>query len=108
MDIEDIVFTRDLTFEEMCSIVRRVAEKYDIEHIYLFGSRARGDHSSDSDYDFCVSFGQTKDPLQMCNLICELESALNKGVDVVGEHVLRPEVLKEVLTDGKLVYGTRS
>ena len=106
MDVEDIICTKELTFEEVCSIVGPIAAKYDVERIYLFGSRARGDNKEDSDYDFCVCLRQKKDPLLICGLICDLESVLRKKVDVVGEHTLRPEVLKEVLTDGRLVYET--
>jgi len=33
---------------------RRLAALPDVETIILFGSRARGDHSPDSDFDLCV------------------------------------------------------
>jgi predicted nucleotidyltransferase len=104
MDIADIICTKELTFEEMCSIVEPIATKYDVERIYLFGSRARGDNRDDSDYDFCVRLEKTNDPFRICGLICDLESALRKKVDVVNEHIIRPEVLEKVLTDGRLVY----
>jgi predicted nucleotidyltransferase len=35
-------------------IVERLRRAYDPEQIYLFGSRARGDDGSDSDFDFLV------------------------------------------------------
>ncbi|KIZ48166.1 MULTISPECIES: nucleotidyltransferase domain-containing protein [Rhodopseudomonas] len=34
--------------------VRRLATFAPVERIILFGSRARGDHSEDSDFDLCV------------------------------------------------------
>ncbi|MDR2698095.1 MAG: nucleotidyltransferase domain-containing protein [Candidatus Methanoplasma sp.] len=104
MDLADIICTKELTFEEVCEIVRPIAAKYNVERIYLFGSRARWDNRRDSDYDFCVYLGQTRDPLRICSLICDLESALRKKVDLVSEHALLPETLREVLADGKLVY----
>ena len=104
MDLTDIICTKELTFEEVCDIVGPIAAKYDVKRIYLFGSRARGNNLKDSDYDFCVYLGETKDLLPLCDLICELESSLRKRVDVVSEHVLRPEVLREVLSNGRLVY----
>ena len=40
--------------EAIAEIVSRLVEYYQPERIYLFGSEARGDASSDSDLDFCV------------------------------------------------------
>jgi predicted nucleotidyltransferase len=104
MDVADIICTKKFTFEEVCGLVGSMAAKYDVERIYLFGSRAREDNRDDSDYDFCVYLGRGKDSIQICDMICELESMLRKKVDIVCEHVLRPEVLTEVLADGRLVY----
>ncbi len=36
-------------------IVKPIAEKYNVEEIYLFGSYARGETTKDSDLDFLVS-----------------------------------------------------
>jgi uncharacterized protein len=38
----------------LAEIVRRLVEAYQPERIYLFGSKARGDASPDSDYDLMV------------------------------------------------------
>ncbi len=38
----------------LAEIVRRLAEGYEPERIYLFGSKARGDSGPDSDYDLMV------------------------------------------------------
>ena len=35
-------------------IVSRLTRHLDPEHVYLFGSRARGDSESDSDYDILI------------------------------------------------------
>ena len=43
--------SRDETIQEL---VRRVAEFYRPERIYLFGSAARGEDGPDSDMDLCV------------------------------------------------------
>ncbi len=46
-----------LSKEEVLSlaeIVRRLADAYEPERIYLFGSKARGDHDPDSDFDLMV------------------------------------------------------
>jgi predicted nucleotidyltransferase len=51
----------DLSFEEMCNIVGNVARKYGVGHVYLFGSRARGDFHDSSDYDLCIELGRIDD-----------------------------------------------
>jgi len=38
----------------LAEIVRRLAQAYQPERIYLFGSKARGDHGPDSDYDLLL------------------------------------------------------
>lgn len=45
------VLDKDRTLSE---IVRRLANAYEPERIYLFGSKARGDAGPDSDYDLVV------------------------------------------------------
>jgi predicted nucleotidyltransferase len=43
----------------LAEIVRRLAEAYLPERIYLFGSKARGDAGPDSDYDLLVVVSDT-------------------------------------------------
>jgi predicted nucleotidyltransferase len=38
----------------LAEVVRRLVEAYQPERIYLFGSKARGDHGPDSDYDLLI------------------------------------------------------
>src|SRR3954470_22019494 len=42
--------------------VRRLVDALSPEQIYLFGSRARGDHQPDSDYDFMVIVSESSLP----------------------------------------------
>ena len=74
----------DFSFEEVCKIVAPIAERYGAGGIYLFGSRARGDNSSNSDYDFYVILGHIRG-LKLCGLLRELEEALGSDVDIVTE-----------------------
>jgi predicted nucleotidyltransferase len=45
------IATNDVSLRE---ITRRLVEAYEPEQVYLFGSRARGDADSDSDYDLLL------------------------------------------------------
>jgi predicted nucleotidyltransferase len=40
--------------QTLAELVRRLAEAFQPERIYLFGSKARGETGPDSDYDFLV------------------------------------------------------
>jgi len=94
----------DSTFERLCDIVAPIAEKYGSGNIYLFGSRARGDSSENSDYDFFVMLGQIKG-LRLCGLLRELEEALGSNVDIVtGGARLDDDFSKEIHRDMRLVY----
>ena len=93
-----------VSFEELCGIVRPIAERYGVDRMVLFGSMARGDGMGD--YDFCVRLGDIDDLVKMCGFIMELESSLGMPVDVVSERTLDEDMTKEVFKDGRLVYET--
>ena len=40
--------------EHIAALIQPVAKKYGIKAIWLFGSRARGDHRPDSDVDLLI------------------------------------------------------
>ena len=43
--------------EEIKRIVAPIAETHGVTKLYLFGSRAKGTETADSDYDFVISKG---------------------------------------------------
>ena len=45
---------RDAIDQPLAEVVKRLVEAYQPNRIYLFGSRARGDETPDSDYDILV------------------------------------------------------
>ncbi len=54
--------TAVLADPKLAEIVRRLVEAYKPDRIYLFGSRARGDVTPDSDYDLLVVVPETAPP----------------------------------------------
>lgn len=50
--------------EVLAEIVRRLVDAYEPSRVYLFGSRARGDAGSDSDYDIMVIVPDSAPPPQ--------------------------------------------
>ena len=57
-----------LTINQIKEIVKPIAEKYGLEAVYLFGSQARGDANSESDYDFYVKRGKMRGLFQLRNV----------------------------------------
>lgn len=74
-------------FPELAPFVAAVREAYGtrLAGIYLFGSRARGDHRADSDYDVAVVLSDEDAVLwREVNRLADLalESLLSRGVDI--------------------------
>ena len=70
------------TIEEIKNLVKPIAEKYQVQKIYLFGSYARGEANTDSDLDFLVYGGEGFRFTMIFALAEELRGVLNKNVDV--------------------------
>ena len=92
------------TFDEICSLVRPVAAKYPVSGIYLFGSRARGDDTPGSDYDFLIVPKEHMTAFQMCGLLSDLEELFG-DVDLVSSRSISGEFERNVMNDRVLVYG---
>lgn len=74
--------TEILTMEKIREIVKPIAEKYNVEAIYLFGSYARGEATAKSDLDFLVLGGSLFKKVLIFALAEELRAAFAKDVDV--------------------------
>lgn len=59
-----------------------IAAKYGVESIYVFGSYARGEATTDSDIDFLVFGGKGFKRSHIFALAEEVRSALEKDVDM--------------------------
>ncbi|MCL2148807.1 MAG: nucleotidyltransferase domain-containing protein [Methanomassiliicoccaceae archaeon] len=94
------------TFEELQRIVGPIAKEHGMARVYLFGSRARGDHSRGSDFDFCVVAQEGRSLFDLGGFLYDLRDALGTDVDVVCESGLhnRPHFMEEMLRDRKVVF----
>lgn len=70
------------TLDNIRDIVKPIADKYNVEAIYLFGSYARGDANENSDLDFLVFGGKKFKLTNIFALAEELRSAFQRPVDV--------------------------
>ncbi len=69
--------------KQLKDIIAEVAAGYPIKNIILFGSRADGTNSNDSDVDLIVEFYDSVSILTLSQLRCDLEEALGLSVDLI-------------------------
>ncbi|MBQ6668597.1 MAG: nucleotidyltransferase domain-containing protein [Deltaproteobacteria bacterium] len=86
------------------TVIHPIAERYGVDRVYLFGSRARGDNRPDSDYDFLISKGKVKDLWLFAALIEELETTLNARVDVITDTSDDENLIAGARQEGVLLY----
>lgn len=96
----------DITYtcEQIKSAVVPIAEKYQIEKVYLFGSYARGDYNEESDIDLRIDKGNLRGMFALCGFYSEVEEALQKSVDILTTGSLEPEFLQKIQKDEVLIY----
>ena len=71
-----------MTITDITYIVKPLADKYNIQQVYLFGSYARKEATEDSDVDILVCGGDKFKLTRVFAFAEELRKALNKDVDV--------------------------
>ena len=86
------------------ALIIPIAQKYGVERILLFGSMAREDADENSDYDFLISKGNLKSLIQYMSFVSELESALNRHVDVVSDTSSDDTIIENARREGILLY----
>ena len=90
----------------LSKLIAPIAEKYGVERVYLFGSRARGDYSDGSDYDLSIDQGSLVKLRDFLDFIDELESVLNCKVDVVcRDDVGKSGFYQSMISSEVLIYG---
>ena len=91
------------TIPEIRQIVSDLAQQYGAQRVYLFGSYARGDMTSDSDIDLRIDKGAIRG-LAFAGLLGDLEDALDTSVDLISTAGMDTEFLKEIQRDEVLLY----
>lgn len=88
---------RDVVIKEICDL----AEKYKIQQVILFGSRARGDYKKTSDIDLVITGGDT---VRFTVDVDELTSTLLMYDIVNLDGPVQDELRKSILEEGKVLY----
>ena len=93
------------SLEEIRAKIKFVAEQFDIQKVYLFGSYFDGVPDENSDVDLIVSYGTGCLGLDRIQFMDDLEAHLQKNVDVLNIKFL-PDFIAEIdlSVEGRLIY----
>ena len=87
-------------------VVKQIIETAQPESIILFGSRARGDHRGNSDFDFCIKGRKSSNENWNRWLVDFQEKSLSLfSVDIVEMEKLNKDYLASVKKEGIKIYG---
>jgi len=87
----------DALFSEKAEAIRQIARVHGATRLRVFGSRAQGTGTSESDLDLLVDFDEGRDLLDMVALKQDLEALLGCKVDVVEEGALSPYLKERII-----------
>ena len=96
-----------LSIDLIKEYVISVASEYGAAKVFLFGSYARGDQSSDSDVDILLEKGSIKG-MEVLDFQTELEKRLGCTVDVVTTAGASERFLKRVNDEKILLYSNEN
>jgi len=87
-------------------VLEKVIEVCDPEKIILFGSRARGDHRTNSDFDIAIRGIKCNDQA-WTRLLVELEEEPGSlyQIDLVQFEELAKDYKLNISAEGKILYG---
>ncbi|MDY2698440.1 MAG: nucleotidyltransferase domain-containing protein [Lachnospiraceae bacterium] len=83
-----------MTVEDIRKIVVSLVPKYPISKIVLFGSRASGKETADSDVDLIMEFYSPVTLITLASIRYELEDALGVSVDVIHGPIVEDDMIE--------------
>jgi predicted nucleotidyltransferase len=93
-----------LSFMKLKRTVTSIAQKFDIDKIYLFGSYAKGEATNTSDIDLYME--SSLYGLDYFEFIEILREAIGKEIDLLSNRTIeeKSKVYQEILDSGVLIY----
>lgn len=92
------------SISEIIKIVSPIAKTHGVEKVWVFGSYARGEATSESDIDFRVDKGKIQDYFMLGGLYCDLEDALGKKIDLLTTGSLEDDFLEHISKEEVMIY----
>lgn len=104
---------KHISMKEIRDIAKRIAEKFDVEKIILFGSYANGKADENSDVDLLVVMNTKKRPIAQRYEIYKSLTPIHFALDIIvrTEDDLKRRIpqgdwfLKEAYETGKVLYA---
>ena len=93
-----------LDIPSITEAVRKAVAGTPVTKAYLFGSRARGDASLDSDIDLCIETDRGFTLLDAGALSDAVSASCGCAVDVVSDRFLTPTTRDSIRSDRILLY----
>ena len=81
-----------------------ICRNHDVRVLKIFGSAARGEDRPDSDVDLIVEFDGDKSLFDLIGLELELETFLNRKVDLLTEPAISPYLRDRILASASVIY----
>lgn len=93
-----------MTIEELRQKATPVLRQHGVRYAAVFGSVARGEDRPESDVDLLVRLGRPMGMVGYMRLVENLESSLQRKVDVVTEQSLNEHLRPFVMRDLATIY----
>lgn len=92
--------------EETKAKIEELCRKNKVRELSLFGSRARGDASPESDFDLLVEFlpNSGMSLFEFSRMQIDLQTVIGSKVDLVPKSGLKPLIRDSVLAEAELIY----
>lgn len=90
--VERIKRGRNPSIDELSKIIGPIAEVNNIVSVSLFGSRATGKYTRESDYDFLIDVNENYTFRNYCKFTDGVEAALGRPIDVVERQLLTDDI----------------
>jgi len=90
---------RQELLRKLTELKPKVAARYNVMEMGLFGSFVRGEQGEASDVDILVDFEEQADLFDLVGLALFLEEELRQRVDIVPKKALRAELRESVLRE---------
>ena len=93
-----------MNISEIQNKISPVLKEYGVKRASVFGSVARGEDSPKSDIDIMISLGKPMGMFAYMGLIREIETRLERKVDLVTENSINKFVRPFIQPDLKTIY----